>query len=226
MANYSMLYMLLRQMCCHLQSLSYIHHLKILKFSDLLFINNALFVYDFHANILPSVFHDFFTPVNRVHQYNTRLASKDSYYISKVMTNYGKFNIRFVGAKVWNSIQEDFKSKSRKQFKKLLTNHICNTYKDTWCTLLFQCPLLSICTYSVYLLCIFMCICIYIYIYIYIYISKYVTVCNSICIYDCIFMYVYVFIVYLFWFFPVLSNFKSNCQWHEPFDLSYLTRLA
>ena len=107
------------------------HHLKILKFSDLLFINNALFVYDFHANILPSVFHDFFTPVNRVHQYNTRLASKDSYYISKVRTNYGKFNIRFVGAKVWNSIQEDFKSKSRKQFKKLLTNHICNTYKDT-----------------------------------------------------------------------------------------------
>ena len=63
---------------------------------------------DFHANILPSVFHDFFTPVNRVHQYNTRLASKDSYYISKVRTNYGKFNIRFVGAKVWNSIQEDF----------------------------------------------------------------------------------------------------------------------
>ena len=31
-------------------------------------------------------------------EYNTRLASKDSYYTSKVTTNYGKFNIRHVGA--------------------------------------------------------------------------------------------------------------------------------
>ena len=85
-------------------------HLKILKFSDLIFLNNALLMYDFHENNLPSVFHDFFTPVSSVHKYNTRLASRDSYYISKVRTNYGKFNICFVGAKVWNSIDESFKS--------------------------------------------------------------------------------------------------------------------
>ena len=62
-------------------------HLKILKFSDLIFLNNALLMYDFHENNLPSVFHDFFTPVSSVHKYNTRLASKDLYYISKVRTN-------------------------------------------------------------------------------------------------------------------------------------------
>ena len=105
-------------------------HLKILKFSDLIFLNNALLMYDFHENNLPSVFHDFFTPESSVHKYNTRLASKDSYYISKVRTNYGKFNIRFVGAKVWNSIDESFKSKRRNQFKKLVTSNILNTYLD------------------------------------------------------------------------------------------------
>ena len=87
-------------------------------------------MYDFHENNLPSVFHDFFTPVSSVHKYNTRLASKDSYYISKVRTNYGKFNIRFVGAKVWNSVDESFKSKRRNQFKKLVTSNILNTYLD------------------------------------------------------------------------------------------------
>ena len=87
-------------------------------------------MYDFHENNLPSVFHDFFTSVSSVHKYNTRLASKDSYYISKVRTNYGKFNIRFVGAKVWNSIDKSFKSKRRNQFKKLVTSNILNTYLD------------------------------------------------------------------------------------------------
>ena len=87
-------------------------------------------MYDFHENNLPPVFHDFFTPVSNVHKYNTRLASKDSYYTSKVRTNYGKFNIRYVGAKVWNSIDESFKFKKRSQFKKLVTNNILNTYLD------------------------------------------------------------------------------------------------
>ena len=106
-------------------------HLKILKFSDLIFLNNALLMYDFRENNLPSVFHDFFTPVSRLcTRIHTGLASKDSYYISKVRTNYSKFNIRFVGAKVWNSIDESFKSKRRNQFKKLVTSNILNTSLD------------------------------------------------------------------------------------------------
>ena len=59
-------------------------HLKVLKFSVLIFPNNALLMYDFHENNLPSVFHDFFTSVSSLHKYNTSLASKESYYISKV----------------------------------------------------------------------------------------------------------------------------------------------
>ena len=39
---------------------------------------------NFHADVLPPVFRDFFKPVSSIHHYNTRLASKNSYYISKI----------------------------------------------------------------------------------------------------------------------------------------------
>ena len=60
----------------------------------------------------------------KVHQYETRLASKKSYYLPKAKTNYGKFNIRFSGAKLWNSVPDDLKSESRSCFKKLLKESI------------------------------------------------------------------------------------------------------
>ena len=47
-----------------------------------------------------------------------------------IRTNYGKFNIRFSGAKVWNSIQENLKSEKRNQFKKILKKNILSTYPD------------------------------------------------------------------------------------------------
>ena len=62
----------------------------------------VLFKYD----RLPLIFNDFFKSINKVHQYQARLASKISYYLPKARTNYGKFNIHFFGAKVWNSIEE------------------------------------------------------------------------------------------------------------------------
>lgn len=102
--------------------------LDILKLNDLTYLNNCLFMYDFHSNTLPSVFQDFFRPINKVHNYNTRLASRDSFYITKIRTNYGKFNIRYVGAIIWNEIKDDFKSTRRHSFKKLIINQILNTY--------------------------------------------------------------------------------------------------
>ena len=99
------------------------------KFIDLIFTNNALFMYDFHTGTLPPVFHDFFRPIHKVHQYNTRLASKKSFYIPKIRTNYGKFSIRFNGAKIWNSIQDDFKLKGRNFFKRCLKESILNEYQ-------------------------------------------------------------------------------------------------
>ena len=41
---------------------------------------------------------------------------------------YGKFNIRFFGAKVWNSIDDSLKSKSRACFKNLLKELIISNW--------------------------------------------------------------------------------------------------
>ena len=52
--------------------------------------------------------------------HHTRLSSKMTYVIPKVRTNYGTFNIRFQGAKVWNDISDDLKLLPLKMFKKNL----------------------------------------------------------------------------------------------------------
>ena len=67
-------------------------------------------------------------PVNRVHTYNTRLASKSTYFMPRVKTNFGKFNIRFQGAKIWNSIQDDLTKLSRFSFKNKLKSSLVASY--------------------------------------------------------------------------------------------------
>jgi hypothetical protein len=42
----------------------------------------------------------------------------------KVKTNFGKFNIRFVGPKTWNEIDETFKNCNKYKFKKKLKNNL------------------------------------------------------------------------------------------------------
>ena len=68
--------------------------LELIKFKDIVFLQNALFMYQFHHGILPTVFEEFFTPISEIHKYNTRLASQESFYMHNIRSNYGKFNIR------------------------------------------------------------------------------------------------------------------------------------
>ena len=70
--------------------------LNILKFQDIVFLYVAQLMHQYYNNTLPLIFTDFFTPVKRVHTYNTRLASKSTYFMPRVKTNFGKFNIRFL----------------------------------------------------------------------------------------------------------------------------------
>ena len=92
-------------------------HLNIVKLPDRLFLNIAVFMHKFHNRRLPFVFDTFFTQVNKRHNYNTRSASNMFYTIPKVRKNYGIFNIRFKGPKVWNSISENLKTISISNFK-------------------------------------------------------------------------------------------------------------
>ena len=103
--------------------------LNFLKLSDLVYFENALFMYKFHNGLLPKPFEDFFKRISAIHSYNTRLASKSSYYINKVRTNYGKFNIRFSAVNIWNTLSENVKELSLKSFKKSLKANLIELYK-------------------------------------------------------------------------------------------------
>ena len=83
--------------------------LQTFKFYDLVTFYIATFMYKFHNELLPIAFYSFFTRVTNIHtcNYNTRFAAKQSYYLHFVRTNYGKFNIRFQGPSIWNSIDDD-----------------------------------------------------------------------------------------------------------------------
>jgi hypothetical protein len=102
--------------------------LKIIKLFDLVTYNIAIFMFKFHNNSLPSIFNTLFTPVNKVHSYNTRHAAKQSYYLPKARTNYGLFNIRFQGPKVLNSIENSTKDSTFKKFKEKLKSEIFSNY--------------------------------------------------------------------------------------------------
>ncbi len=82
----------------------------------------------FHKKLLPAVFDDFFRPANTVHDYNTRFSSNQTFAIPKARTNYGIFNIRYQGAKVWNLIAEDVKSLSFKELKRKIKEKIIEKY--------------------------------------------------------------------------------------------------
>ena len=91
--------------------------LNLVKLYDLVKISTAIFMFKFHNHILPTNFNSFFTPVNQVHNYNTRLSSNYSYSLSKPRTNYGLFNIRYQGPVIWNSLDISLKSSSLSTFK-------------------------------------------------------------------------------------------------------------
>ena len=72
----------------------------ILKFFDLVTLPISLFMFKFHKKLLPTVFDTYFRPISTIHNYRTRLSSKDAFSLPRIRTNYGIFNIRISGVKV------------------------------------------------------------------------------------------------------------------------------
>ena len=101
--------------------------LEILKLTDLVILHKSLFMYHYYYN-LPSSFANFFQTVASMHSYNTRLASKSTYHINTIKTNYGEFNIRFAAVKVWNHLDESIKHLPLKTFKNKVKLNILQSY--------------------------------------------------------------------------------------------------
>lgn len=103
--------------------------LQILKFQDIIILHISIFMYQYKNKQLPPSFDNFFTPITKVHSYNTRLSSNSAYYLPKVRTNYGKFSLRFIGVKTWNKIQDYNKeSPSTRSFSKKLKQEFLLNY--------------------------------------------------------------------------------------------------
>ena len=137
----------------------FLKELEILKLTDLVTLHNALLMYHYHYNLLPSSFENFFPTVASVHSYNTRLASKSTYYINTIKTNYGKFNIRFAAVKVWNNLDESIKHLPLKTFKNKVKSNILQS-------LLFRSFQLVFVLLFIYLFCIYLFKYLFIYLFI------------------------------------------------------------
>ena len=100
----------------------------ILKFFDLVTLHISLFMFKFHKKLLPPVFDTYFRTISTIHNYRTRLSSKDAFSLSRVRTNYGIFNIRFSGVKVWNALEPDIKPLSMGALKARLKSSLISKY--------------------------------------------------------------------------------------------------
>ena len=87
--------------------------------------------YSMYRVMLPNAFDSFFTITNSTHDYRTRLASKSTFHLPKIRTNFGKFNIRYFGPKVWNDIEDSLKSLSFSRFKRQLKESYFKLYETT-----------------------------------------------------------------------------------------------
>ena len=52
----------------------------------------------------------------------------NTYTLPSIRTNYGKYNIRFIGTKLWNCIDEELKSLTKSSLKSKLKQDFISGY--------------------------------------------------------------------------------------------------
>ena len=92
---------------------------------DLVTMQTAVFMFQYYHNMLPKAY---FTSISSKHNYNTRLASKSTYYIDQVRTNYDKFNLHFSSPSIWNNLDEEINCLSLRLFKQNVTKQFLSPY--------------------------------------------------------------------------------------------------
>ena len=86
------------------------------------------------------------------HRYNTRSANKEP-YIRRTNTTYGKFDIKYSAAKVWNDIPLGTRNSSslaifKKQFKNTSYHRNCYYIRNVYSDILYWIKLIIMYTYS------------------------------------------------------------------------------
>ena len=85
--------------------------LGILNFDDSYKLEVSKFMFNFEHGKIPTTFRHLFKQTSEVHNYNTRQASMNKYYLilPKARTNFRRNFINFQGVKIWNDIPINFK---------------------------------------------------------------------------------------------------------------------
>lgn len=98
--------------------------LQVLTIHEITRMQQGEFMYRRLNNLLPdNIFDDYIKPIS--HRYNTRSKANKELYIRRTNTNYGKFDIKYSAAKLWNDIPLGIRNSSslaifKKQFKKYI----------------------------------------------------------------------------------------------------------
>ena len=116
--------------------------LNILKFPDLITINNCIFVFDYINNNLPISLSGFFTKTKDIHHQNTRNVDNAKLYVPLFRTfKYGKFSIKHQCILAWNASLVSLKFSleersifdlSRMQYKNFLYSSFFNNYNESF----------------------------------------------------------------------------------------------
>ena len=101
-----------------------------MKFRDVIYYLNCVFIFKFYHNLLPSAFHYFLL----LYQAGTSiildcLLNQRFVFLLAARTNYGKFNIRFKGAvDLWNNVEASLKILRFDKFKCFLKKSLIMSY--------------------------------------------------------------------------------------------------
>ena len=81
----------------------------------------------YHRDLLPKIYHNYFTENFKIHEYNTRY--KENLHLTVVNLCYGSKAINFKGCNFWNQLPEDLKHipnavTFKQKLKKFLQKHI------------------------------------------------------------------------------------------------------
>ena len=102
---------------------------KLLSIFDIANFHKLSFVYSAINNLLPVCFSDYFTQSNSLHHYSSRNYLNLNLPLLRLGTN--QKNVKFTGAKLWNSLPIQVKTTSTfSSFKSQLKRHILKSYYD------------------------------------------------------------------------------------------------
>ena len=105
------------------------HEFKMLKLADVHSLKLLCFIFDCSRGFSIEPFNEIFTPLQLVHNYNTRQSSKGNLFISNVnTTQFGKRSAKYAGATLWNNLPPSIREiRSSRYFKKQLSEfYLCS----------------------------------------------------------------------------------------------------